>query len=197
MYTGWQIERSRRGWFRCLPCDKAVEHRYVESHEGTAAHLKRLPFWLAEGQNTRDSRGAGDNSHSFRSRTSSQAPVVRGSLARILANISGGQLSHAPKDTSQDSQPVIGVDWEAADIQQYTQESTYERNAVKALAEDLQRYILDSGAVDMDSDEEDAEIDDAQGEQESDTGNMLFSLGDHVLTIPIAFQMSRSIWVTR
>ena len=62
------------------------------------------------------------------------------------------------------------MDWSIADLSDYHQDSCQASNAVNALAADLQQYILHSEAVDADSDDEEAELDEAALEEHTRVG---------------------------
>ena len=154
--SGWRPELLRHGWFRCLPCDKAVEACYLEHHEQTVAHKKHLHFWHVEGEESK--REEEPNRQS-----SSEGEYIRGNLGRILANLGGRNtatdvLREVPVDSNEQ---MINVDWSRSDLCEFKQDETLESHAITALAEDLQRHILNGGAVDMESDDEEAELDEA------------------------------------
>lgn len=163
MLVGWEPEPERHGWFRCLPCEKAVYYRYLGMHEGSASHEKCLSIWMLRNQSQRMMKQAGPSGEP--DRPSSQASQLRGHLSQILANLAqrNQHPNVAPLCTPEVMDRPLEVDWSATAIRDYHQEASYETNAVSALADDLQRHILDPGAVDADSDDENAEVDDAEG----------------------------------
>ncbi|ETW83356.1 hypothetical protein HETIRDRAFT_119480 [Heterobasidion irregulare TC 32-1] len=136
------------------------ETRYLDQHEGTNAHNKHLQFWRV------DSDLSNSNTDEPR-RCLQEGEYLRGNLGRILANLGGRKsspdiLQNIPSDFN--NRP-IEMDWSRANLSDYHQDSFQASNAINTLAADLQQYILHSEAVDADSDNEEAELDEAALEE--------------------------------